>query len=326
MATLPRRVQQQLDEANALLATQATPEAQTAEQTSVPEQPAEPQTQTAAPTGEADQSAQPTAPVQPEPPRQAVDWEHKFKTLQGLFNSHMPQLQRENKELIQKIQHLTQTVESLQQSKAEPPKGPTETVDPRDVDAYGQDLVEMVHRQIRAVLAAPVQKMNADMADLVKRLSALEEKVTGAAKTAAVTAEELFFANLAKEVPDYEQINVDQRFLDWLAQIDPVYGVPRQAALTTAQQNLDAGRVAAVFKAFKATLPQEPVQRPADKQVSPKPSASVAPTPAQKPVLSQREIAAFYDDVAKGKYRGREAEAQRKEQIINEAIADGRIQ
>ena len=63
-----------------------------------------------------------------------------------------------------------------------------------------------------------------------------------------------------------------------------------------------------------------------DKQVSPKAAASAAPTATDnKPVITQAQIKAFYDDVARGLYRGRQQEAQQIEAKINAAIAEGRV-
>jgi hypothetical protein len=61
------------------------------------------------------------------------------------------------------------------------------------------------------------------------------------------------------------------------------------------------------------------------KQVSPKGSATAAPAPTDKPIITQKQVEAFYHDVATGRYRGRDAEVQRLEQMINEAMAENRI-
>jgi hypothetical protein len=41
--------------------------------------------------------------------------------------------------------------------------------------------------------------------------------------------------------------------------------------------------------------------------------------------MSQKAVQTFYNDLAKGRYRGREAEAERIENEINQAAAEGRI-
>lgn len=320
MANLPRAVQAQLEQADAILAGGSRTDDQ-------PAQPAEPVAQE--PAQQVEPQAQETAPA-PQPPTPAqppsVDYEHKFKTLQGIFNAEVPKLQQQNKELSARLQDALERMEKLaQQSKA--PDAPQQpTLDPKDVENFGQDLVDMVQRQTQAVLGRVAGKIDAVVADFEKRISQMEQALKGTTQTVAMTAEEVFFNKLTTLVPDWEQINGNEQFLAWLAETDPVYGQPRQAALTAAQNAMDVNRVANVFKAFKALLPQQPKTDPLAKQVSPKSAAAAAPqAPSEKPVITQKQVQAFYHEVATGKYRGREAEAQRLEQMINEAMAEGRI-
>jgi hypothetical protein len=46
---------------------------------------------------------------------------------------------------------------------------------------------------------------------------------------------------------------------------------------------------------------------------------------ASKVLLTEKQITDFYNDVARGRYRGREAEQQRIETEINNAISEGRV-
>ena len=106
-----------------------------------------------------------------------------------------------------------------------------------------------------------------------------------------------------------------------------MYGVPRQRALDSAREQLDVTRAASVFNAFAPATTVAPVVRnPVDRQVSPKAAAANASqTTNTKPMYSQKQITDFYNDLAKGKFRGREAEATAIEQSVNSAIAEGRV-
>jgi hypothetical protein len=142
-----------------------------------------------------------------------------------------------------------------------------------------------------------------------------------------VTLEQQFYAALKGLVPDWEQVNTNDNWLQWLAETDPVYGMPRQAALDNGRKNLDVQRVANVFNAFKAAHPVKQQDSLAS-QVAPTTVASPAPvTPVatQKPILAAKFIEKFYSDQAKGRYVGREAEMNRLEAEINQAAAEGRI-
>lgn len=315
MANLPRAVQQQVEAAEALLATQNQPEAQP------PAPAAEPAPQTQPPVQETAPAPEPVAT--PEPPADSV-WERKYKTLQGLFNAEVPKLQQQNKELTAQLRDAIERMDKLEkQAPTTQPPAP----DPKDVDNFGSDLVEMVQRQTQHVLASVAGKVDAVAADLEKRLSQVEQALKGTTQTVAMTAEEVFFNRLASTVPDWEQINSNEMFLAWLAEADPVYGQPRQTALSAAQQSLDVARVAAIFNAFKVAHQPKATTAPSPlaKQVSPKSAGAAPPAPTEKPVVTQAQIQAFYKEVATGKFRGRESDAAQLEAMINEAIADGRV-
>ena len=316
MATLPRAVQQQVEAAEALLAANNQPETPTpAEPAPEPAPQIQPPVQETAPVAE-------TAPT-PAPPTDDA-WERRYKTLQGLFNAEVPKLQQQNKDLSAKLQEAIDRLEKQAQQPAATEQRPA--VDPKDVENFGSDLVEMVQRQTQHVLGSVAGKLDAVVADFEKRLTQVEQALRGTTQTVAMTAEEVFFNRLATAVPDWEQVNANDAFLAWLADVDPVYGQPRQAALSAAQQSLDVARVAAIFNAFKATLPKpNQAQNALAKQVSPKTAAAAQPAPIEKPVVTQAQIQAFYKEVATGKYRGREAEAAQLEAVINDAIADGRV-
>jgi hypothetical protein len=185
----------------------------------------------------------------------------------------------------------------------------------------------MVQRVAQQMLGGVAAKVEAAVGTFEKRIVQLEQTVKGTSQAVAVTAEEMFFNRLGAAVPDWETINADAKFLEWLGEVDPMLGQPRQMALNSAQQAMDVARVTAIFKAFKATLPQEAPKRSTsvEKQVSPSSVAGSAPAPTDKPVLTEAQIAAFYKDVALGKYRGRDAEVERLERVINQAIAEGRV-
>lgn len=316
MATLPKRVQDQLDAADAILA-----------QANKPQEPAAP-VESAAPEPQQAPSPEPTpAPVAP-PPQQSqdVNWEHKFRTLQGLFNAEVPKLQQQVKDLTGRYQEAIVQLEKRATQPTEPEKK-APVADPKDVENFGSDLVDMVQRVTQAVTATVAQRMDTMASTFEQRLSGLERAIQGTNKTVELTAEQLFFQELSAAVPNWKEINADQRFLDWLAEVDPVYGQPRQVALDAAQQSLNPTRASNVFKAFAKTIatPAAPKVDPLSKQVSPSAAASAPPQPTEKQILTQQQVSAFYADVAKGKYRGREAEVERLNAIVNEALADGRV-
>lgn len=318
MAKLPRSLQEQLEAADAILALQNKPATPQPQDPGANEQPELPDAHIE------EAVTAPQAEPKPEPPK-PTDWEHKFKTLQGIFNAEVPRLQQQVGELMESNKVAAKRLEDAAAKPAETAKPEEQATDPRDVDAFGEDLVGMVQRMIKSSLGTIGAQLKRQAADIETRLAQVELTVQGTAKTVEFTVEEAFFSRLAKQVPDWEEINRDERFLTWLAEVDPVYGQPRQAALMAAQKSLDADRATSVFTAFKNTLPKPPKPNPLNKQVSPRPGASAQVTPTEPPVYTEKQVTDFFLSVSKGHYRGREQEAAEITALIDTALAEQRI-
>lgn len=314
---LPRSIQAQLEQANAVLA-QANPQPQEPQAELAPEAP-EAQQQAPEPTASTETPAQPTQP-------QLDVWEHKYKTLQGLFNREVPTLQHQVKDLRTQLETAVARLNEAADAKAKPSEPAAPVADPRDVENFGSDLVEMVQRTAERMFGRAASELQGQAARIEQRLAQLEQALQGTHETVALTAEQSFFDRLTKMVPEWEQINANDAFLAWLAEVDPVYGHPRQSALNAAQQSMNAERAAAVFKAFAATQPSAPKPNAVAKQVSPKAAATAAPAPQTKPILTEKQVVDYYNAKRRGEYRGQEAEVQRIEAMINQAIAEGRVQ
>ena len=316
MATLPAQIQRQIDQADAILKTvNSAPEPA---QSPV----AEPAVSVQPPEAEAPAAA-PTAPTEDAPRKDTEEtWEARYKTLQGMHNRSA----RDFREMKAQFDALSAQVNTLaaennELKKAQPPAQPL--VDPKDSEVFGSDLVEMVTRVAERMFGNAAQALD-------KRISALEGRLTGTTKAVAQTAESVFLTDLKSQVPDYEAINQDEQFLLWLGEEDPVYGVPRQQALTVAAEKLDAARVAKIFLAFKATraTPQQKTTAAAqlERQTSPAPSATAQPQLRTQPgYITTADVRAFYDDVRLGKFKGRADEQAHMEAVINSALAQNRI-
>lgn len=316
---LPKSIQAQVEQAEATLAAYAAPEAQ-------PVAPGPVEVMANPPTAP-NQAPEASQVVAPPPAPTEENWEHKFRSLQGLFNKNVPELQGQVKSLTQRLDQALGALEAARTTKQEPKEQAQAAVDPKDVENFGADLVDMVNRIAERRFGGVAQQVDAKIAELQKMLGTVEQRLEGTNQTVAVTAEQAFFDKLAKQVPEWETINANPAFLAWLAESDPVYGVPRQRALDSAREQLDVSRIVSVFRTFApATSSAPPVRNAVDRQVSPKAGAANA-TPSVKAaaMFTQKQISDFYNDMAKGKFRGREAEAAAIEQSVNTAIAEGRV-
>ena len=306
MATLPAQVQRDLDRANALLSPPQEPQVA---QPTVPLPAAEvaPQVQLTAP--------QPVVAPVSQPPSE--DWEHKYRTLQGVHNRHVGDLK-------QRIGQLEAHIEQLARQQAAAPATPqAPEVNQQDAETFGPDLVDMVRRTAESMSGTTIRSLN-------DRIAQLEQQLAGQNAVVSKTADEVFYERLAQLVPDWEAVNQDEGFLNWLAEVDPMYGQPRQNALNSAGNARDVNRVAHVFNTYKGTVPAKPQPAPRQQpQVSPQTSgngnAVVQETQGSKPYITIQNVEAFYRDVQRGLYRGREGEMAQQEAIINAALAENRI-
>ena len=312
---LPQQVEAAAAAADELLSQMNAPQGETPG-----EEPTEAQVQE--PTQEQPQEQPQAAPTAQTPP-QVDPAEQRFRTLQGIMNKEIHTLQGQVKHL---TDQLGTAVERLNQRPAEPKESRVAVVsDPKDVENFGVDLVDMVNRVAGTQHAELLRSIDERFALISQHMAGLSENVNGAAKHVAQSAEESFFAKLERTVPDWERTNQDQRFLAWLAEVDPVYGLPRQAALDQAQKQLSVERAAAVFNAFTGPRKSATTIDPLDKQVSPRGTASPAPTAQQARMVAASEITRFYDEVRRGEWRGKEDKAAQREAEFNLALSESRV-
>lgn len=269
------------------------------------------------PPPEPDPPPAPPPPAPPPPPPQPSDenWEHKYKTLQGVFNAKVPKLQDQLQQALDRIAQLEKA------KPAEPPKKPE--ADPEDVVAFGADMVEMVTRVAEKMFGHVARQLD-------ERITQLETTLNTTGNVVKHTAEQSFWAVFEQMVPDWREVNANEGFLAWLAEVDPISGVQRQELLDRALNGHDAQRLAAMFNVWKklqAPPPPAPPTKPSmQEQVAPKAGGS-PPPPSAPPVqiITSRQIERFYNEMAQGKFRGREKEAAVIEAQINQALAEGRV-
>lgn len=299
MSTMPRAVQEAEELANRLqeeLNKPASPEENG--QDGQP-QPTEPQPQ---PT---DDGSTPPAPA---PAAPADDMEHRYKVLQGKYNSEVPRLSSENKELRNRLQALEEQLQTLREAKPAEP-----LVKPEEIEEYGEGLIDVARRIAREEL----MKKEAEINLLRKEIDSIKSVTTK-------TVESDFFKSLTGLVPDWEAMNTDPNFLVWLEEVDELTGEQRQNLLTRAEQARDAVRAAKFFQAYKKTSSTWAAnsQNALASQVVP-PSSPAPNTPPAKKVWSRGEIGAFYDRMRRGLVSEQEAVAI--EADIMSAQVEGRI-
>lgn len=297
---LPKALQQQYDEAEAIQTQlNGAPEAQTVAVVETP-----------APVVAAIE----TPPEVPEVPEET--WAHKYRTLQAKFDAEVPRLHAQLREINATMQQTLRDKTELERVRVETPQAPAFT--DQDKEVYGEDLLSLLERS-RAADSARI-------AELEAMVQAQKKSVGNVEQMAAAQAEERFFSRLQSVVPDWEQINVDAGWVEWLTGRFPGASVTRQEMLNASRGALDTAAVTELFQAYKATLAKpNSGSKELQRQVTPPKggSASSAADTSAPRTWTSSEVNAALDPRRMAKMTPQERERVMAE--IDAASAEGRI-
>lgn len=328
---LPKAIQRQVEEADRLVDTLAgtKPEGQEGE-------PPETDPPDVTNQGDPPQDPPPAAPPQPvsqepavTPPQPQDDsWLTKYHALKGKYDAEVPRLHAELREMKAQMQQLIADKAAAEAKVAKPQEPQKTLITEQDREAFGPDLIDLIERAAESKISGYSQRE----VELVNEIKTLKQELASVSERQGISDKDRFLMGLGQRVADWETLNVDAGFLNWLQEVDPVYGAPRQAALTSAYEVLDVDRVARIFNAYKQTLAPAPQQQPQQqkpnlqRQVAPTRSRSTTPPAASAPnqrIFTQQEITQFYDEWRRGFIDNDEAAQMEKE--IAAAAAQGRV-
>ena len=185
-----------------------------------------PDTQSAEPPKD-EPKAEPTTEA-----KDALYWEHRFNVIRGKYDTEVPALRKENEQLKQQLADASKAPDAPKQSLP----GVSDEELARYKEEYGDDFVSLMMR----LSGSQQQQPNTEIAQRLERLESEKQE----------DAEARFWIGLEQAVPNYQQINSEAAFLQFLNQFDPQTGKQYQQALSQAQQSLDAKGVADVFKLY----------------------------------------------------------------------------
>jgi hypothetical protein len=242
------------------------------------------------------------------PPPQEESWEHRFKVLQGKYNAEVPRFAHENKDLKGRLQSLEDQLDEMKNAKP-----PELLVKPEEIEQYGEGLIDVARRVAREELASK---------DAV--IAKLRSEIDSVKSVQSHVVQDSFFRSLTEMVPDWEALNADTNFLNWLDEVDDLTGETRQALLGRAEQSRDPLRAAKFFNTYKKMSQTWAAKSAASLEQQIVPSTNQAPsTPQAKKIWTRAEITNFYDRVRRGSIS--DADAIAIEADIASASVEGRI-
>lgn len=236
---------------------------------------------------EAQPQQQPEAPAQPEPAAQPQQeekrgedyWEQRFKVLQGKYNAEIKSVEQKNSELEERLKEQEQKLQELEAAK---PFDVSQHFTPEQVENFGEDSLALIHKHAEHIASTKLQQQEQRLSEEMKQLRQAQEQ----------DRKNRFYEQIAVAVPDWQQINDDRQFHNWLFEtVDVVtpqgrQTLTRQSLLEQYEASANAREVIAMFNEYKGS--QDKRQRTeAPPRAAHQPSTSGAKA-------SDADLAAFY--------------------------------
>lgn len=318
---LPRQVQAQLAEVEEL---EKQLKAQDAE---APPEPVVEDTEVEVTEEPAKQEAKPeeAKPADDTPKEDpADDFKQKYSTLKGKYDAEVPRLHQQIRELTEQMKALQIAQEAAKKAEAAKPKEKVSLVTDADREEFGEELID-VQRRVAREVAQDYEERFEKQEQVIK---ALQDQLQN---TGNQIGEMNFGQRLRQMVPDFDQIDADERWMQWLNEYEPMLNGPRRDRAQEAFNTGDAETVAHYVKLFKQTLeePSKPVadtrQAELEKQVSPSRSVSVQKADQSKKIYSEKEISGAWTRIRNLNTKGQFEEASKLEAEITSAYLEGRV-
>lgn len=249
-------------------------------------------------------------------------YKQKWQSLQGIVRSKDAQIETLTSQ-IQSLMEQNQTIMAQLQS-AGNDQGQSQQQSGGDLSA--SDLDNVAH-DVREKYGDELGDVFAKFANHVKtieqRVKPIEEKTRNMdAREAEVKAE----MKLTQLCSNWKQLDSDKNFIKWLERKAPYTNKKLVDVLNDSYRSGDIETTAAIFNEYNE-LTRKTAGDPRDGMVTPdtRGTAGFQGDTNQPKVWREKDAAQFFRDVQTGKYRGREADAQRIEAEISQAYLEGRV-
>ena len=264
-------------------------------------------------------------PADTSPTDVADDFKQKYNTLRGKYDAEVPRLHQQVKDLVEQLKSLqTQVAEATKHPTK--PKEKVSLVTDADRAEFGEELLD-VQRRV-------AEEVSQDYADRLERqdavIRALQDKLS---QTGNQVGEMSFAQRLNSLVPDFAQIDNDERWVSWLNEYDPILRGPRRIPAKAAFDAGDVEAVAHYVSLFKSTIAQPDAakatrQSELEKQVAPNRSANSVKTQSvgrDAKIYSAREVEGVWSKIRNLNTRHKYDDAAKLEAEITTAYLEGRV-
>ena len=275
-------------------------------------------------------------PATPAQPRKRVSYKAKvteleaelasldvrYRNLRSATDQKLHDLRTANTTLEENNLLLAKEIQDLKKKVVQNAPDPYENIfTEEDIETLGEDAINSFKKATQKAVDAAVNPLKQEIEtakekEYDQRMKSLQEQQKNAVKN--------FREKLGELVPDYETININPDFKQFLYNLDTFSGIPKLTLLKRAEQDGDVGRVAQFFKDFK-----DSIKTPEDvlnENIAPTGTSTGTAVDNTRPeLIPYAEFAKFQDDVTKGRYRGREKLKQELTDKYDRAFIEGRL-
>ena len=254
------------------------------------------------------------------------DFKQKYNTLRGKYDAEVPRLHQQVKQLTDELGNFREEMTAKKEAPTKP-KEKVSLVTDADREEFGEDLLN-VQRKVAQEVAQDYEEKLEQQNSVIK---ALQDKIAGTDKQVGETQ---FSQRLVNLIPDFAQVDNDERWVAWLNEHDPMLRAPRRVQAQEAFNNGDAEAIADYVKLWKSTLaettnePEKPVaKQELEKQVAPNRSANSvkAPTTPNSKIYSSRDMDNAWTKVRTLNTRGKYDDAAKLEAELTVAYMENRV-
>jgi hypothetical protein len=258
-----------------------------------------------------------------------VDWEHKFKTLQGIHQVDLGKAREKEATLLEQLEAERLERQIVEEKLAEIPINYAEIMGEEAFEDLGEDTVVGIDSLVKEQVSRQMQTKDAEIENLKEIIANLqygfEEKVKVEEEVSKQAVLDRHDKAVLAEVPEFLSLLKDGEFIDWLKRSkDAVSGASMYDVFDEADKALNSDYVANICKLYLTKKREmESSSYNADEHISPE-------LTSQTPESEPDNIMKWSDyNIMVSKYLNQkisDAEFVRFEQAFEQAKKAGRVQ
>lgn len=257
---------------------------------------------------------------------QRTNWKKRYQTYKSSTDATIFKLRREvttlNEENVELSKQLSEQNVVMRGLKANSEDIYKDLFSEEERDIVGDETIGTLKKATQAAVNAAVQPLQ-DKINELEDLRIREKEARVSDERNANSSD--FLMRLERLAPDYDRFDKDPHFHGWMKEPDEASGLSREYLFKQAQAIGDVRAVASYFNRYKDKTTSK--KKEVEKHIAPSKTTG-SPAPSLQPkenTLTWAFINKFYDDCARGKYKGKEKLRQELDQKIDLAIQQRRV-